>query len=137
MQTTERAARPVFQVLSSCLLQRKNCIKSNNQHWLNVSTERIHKIVQDHLPSGSGIDNGTKIDLERSTEEKIVFQADFHHMNENGFYDGWTEHTVIVRPSLFDKFTITVSGRNRNDIKEHIAEMFYCALRENVKEEEA
>jgi hypothetical protein len=135
MIPTKREPVLVYQRLASLVLQRSNCIAHKNEEWFHKSTERIHEIVKNHLPSGSGVDNGTRIDLEKSTEEKLVFQADFHHMNEWGCYDGWTEHTVTVRASLFDRFTVTVSGRNRNQIKDHIAELFYWALRETVPEE--
>lgn len=45
-------------------------------------------------------------------------------MNDNGCYDGWTEHRITVRPE-FDGVSITVSGSNRNDIKDYISYIFY------------
>lgn len=140
MIPTKREPVPVYQRLASLVLQRSNCIARTphkNDEWFEKSTNSIHEIVKNHLPSGSGVDNGTRIVLEKSTEEKLVFKADFHHMNEGGYYEGWTEHIVTVRASLFDKFTVTVSGRNRNQIKDHIAELFYWSLRETVPENEA
>jgi hypothetical protein len=129
-----REPRPLYEVLSSCLLQRENCKAHWNEKYFEISTERILSLVKEYLPSGSGVDSGTTIDLEKSTSEKFVFQADFHHMDDFGSYAGWSEHTVTIKPSLFDKFTVSVSGRNRNDIKDHLAEMFYFALREKVTE---
>ena len=84
--------------------------------------------LQDLLPSGSGFDAGTQIDLDKSTPEKIVLNTAFHHMNDGGYYDGWTEHTVTVRPSFLWDFDIRVGGRDRNCIKEYIAEMMHQAL---------
>jgi hypothetical protein len=52
-------------------------------------------------------------------------------MNDTGYYDGWTEHTVTVTPS-FSGINIRVSGRNRNDIKDYIHETFSYALRSDV-----
>ena len=49
-------------------------------------------------------------------------------MNENGFYDGWTDHTLTVRPSLVHGIELEISGRNRNDIKEYLHETFHSAL---------
>ena len=46
-------------------------------------------------------------------------------------YDGWTEHTVTVTPS-FSGFNMRISGRNRNDIKDHMHETFYSALHTEV-----
>ena len=60
-----------------------------------------------------------------STPDKLVFYTSFHHMNDNGFYDGWTEHTVTVRPSLQFGFNMKISGQNRNEIKYHLHDVFY------------
>ena len=75
------------------------------------------------MPSGSGVDSGTKL-LDNSTPDRLVFQADFHHMDENGFYDGWTEHQIIVTPSLAYGFNVRITGRNRNEIKDYLADLF-------------
>jgi len=53
-------------------------------------------------------------------------------MNENGYYDGWTAHTVTVTPSLARAFNLRISGRNRNDIKEMMYQDFDYALRVDV-----
>jgi len=57
-----------------------------------------------------------------------VIQADFHHMNGNGFYTGWTEHTVVITPSLAFGFEVKVAGQNQNLIKDYIADVFIQAL---------
>lgn len=84
------------------------------------------------LPSGSGIDCGTKLDLDKSTDEKIVLSFSFHHMDESGGYAGWTEHTVTVRPSLVFGFTLKISGRDRNQVKDYLHDVYHCALTEIV-----
>jgi hypothetical protein len=81
-----------------------------------------------YLPSGSGFDNGSKLDLSESTPERIVLSTSYHHMNEGGMYDGWSEHTVIVTPSLASGFNLRITGRDRNAIKAYIAECFHDAL---------
>jgi hypothetical protein len=90
-------------------------------------------LVKNYLPSGSGFDSGTKIDLDRSTPEKIVFFTSFHHMNNDGFYVGWSNHDVIVRPSLTWGFDLRVTGRDRKNVKEFIGETFDHDLRQEVK----
>ena len=55
---------------------------------------------------------------------------------ETGMYDGWTEHTVTVRPSLQFGFRLSISGRNRNGIKDYIAEVFGEILNTEVVETE-
>jgi hypothetical protein len=69
-----------------------------------------------------------------STPEKLVFNTAFHHMDEAGGYDGWTEHQVIVTPSLEMGYSIRVTGRDKEEIKEYIAEMFSAALDEEILE---
>lgn len=76
-----------------------------------------------HAPSGSGFDNGIEL-CETSTPERLVFLTAFHHMNEHGFYVGWTNHTVVVTP-CFTGFNIRVTGRNKNCVKDLIADTFH------------
>ncbi len=119
-------ARYLYSELATAIVARNNCKKSNNQVWLEKWSEHIEALV-DMLPSGSGFDNGTKLSEDRSHAGKLVFETSFHHMHESGMYDGWTDHTVTVTPSC-TRFDVRVSGRNRNDIKEYIADEFYCSL---------
>lgn len=100
------------------------------------ATELNHAIeayVQKHAPRGSGFDSGTKIDLDRSRADRLVFNTAFHHMNEHGYYDGWTEHTVTVRPTFGTTPEVRISGRNRNGIKDYIADTFYLWLTTKVQ----
>jgi hypothetical protein len=85
-------------------------------------------LVKDYLPSGSGFDAGTTLDEGASSPDKLVFDTSFHHMDEHGGYDGWTEHKVIVTPSLAHGCDLRVTGRDRNDIKSYIGETFAHAL---------
>jgi len=55
-------------------------------------------------------------------------------MNEHGFYDGWTEHRITVKPSLAFGFELTISGRDRNEIKDYLSDVFYLWLREETEE---
>lgn len=74
------------------------------------------------LPSGSGFDIGTE--FVRCDDSVIVFTTEFHHMNEHGWYTGWTGHTVRIKASLMFGIAVTVSGLNRNGIKDYIGEVF-------------
>ncbi len=100
--------------------------------WADEKGRRIAKAMS-FAPSGSGFDAGTVLSDE-STGEKLVFTTEYHHMNESGFYDGWTSHNVVVRPSLLHGFVLTVSGRDRNGIKDYIHDCFYEFLRKEVDE---
>lgn len=119
-------ARYLYSELALAIEARRNCITSGNEEWLIKWTDRVREL-QDMLPSGSGIDCGTKVNLPKSRAEKLVLTASFHHMNEAGYYDGWTEHTITVTPS-FSGLNIRVSGRNRNDIKDYLCDTYYHTL---------
>ena len=122
---------PFYEVLASAIKARLNCIQAQNDEWLERHTDTIKQLVDSFMPSGSGWDCGTKIDLDASHGEKLVFYGSFHHMNDVGYYDGWTEHTVVVTPS-FSGLNLRISGRNRNEIKDHLYEKFDCALTASV-----
>ena len=65
-----------------------------------------------------------------------MFFTAFHHMNENGFYDDWTNHRVTVTASLDNQINVKVSGKNRNDIKDYIKEIFYDVLTNEIPDSE-
>lgn len=127
-----RTPRKLYQKIASLIAARNNCRKSNNNEWLVTHEDTIEFLVKNYMPSGSGIDCGTQINLEKSTPEKLVFTFSYHHMNEGGMYDGWTEHTLTVRPSLAHDIDIRISGRDRNQIKEYLYETYQHALTQEV-----
>ena len=113
------------------LVAIENCEKSENWEWRDRHAEDLIRIVREG-PSGSGWDCGTSFDKDRSSRNKLVFFGSYHHMDEMGGYDGWTEHQIIVTPSLFDGIDIKITGRNRNDIKEYLHDLFYWWLKSEV-----
>lgn len=114
----------IYQSLAQAVDARLTCKEKGNTEWYDRHTDTILNIMENTAPSGAGIDSGTAIDLDKSTGEKLVFTTEYHHMNENGYYDGWTEHTITVKPSLIHGITLSISGRNRNDIKEYLYQVF-------------
>ena len=76
------------------------------------------------LPHGSGIDGKCEINLPSSSENKIIIDLEFHHMDEHGSYDGWTTHSITLTPSFVNGFDMKVSGVNRNDIKDYLVDTF-------------
>jgi hypothetical protein len=102
-----------------------------HNEWFNRWEETIERETA-NLPSGSGIDSGVKFDFDASTPEKLVFLFGVHHMNESGMYDGWTDHSLIVTPSLQFGFHIRITGRDRNQVKDYLYETFQYALNEEV-----
>ena len=113
----------------------ENCSNSdheNHREWKLKHAARLGELVHEHMPSGSGVDNGTSLNLEKSSGEKLVFETSYHHMNDAGMYDGWTEHTVVVTASLMFGFNLRITGRNRNDIKEYLVSLFQESLLKEV-----
>jgi hypothetical protein len=123
----------VYKLLASLIDARLNCIKSKNTEWIDNHEDSIEMIMKEHAPSGSGFDNGTSFDYEKSTGERLVFNTSFHHMNENGYYNGWTGHAIVCTPSLAFDFLIRVTGKDRNDIKNYIGEMFEIFLHTEIE----
>lgn len=125
----EKRTEPLYRILAALVGQHARCVESNNTEWRDRSAASIVSLVRDHMPRGSGFDNGTKLDMFASTSEKLVFTTAFHHMNSDGYYDGWTDHTVTVRPILeAPGYCIHIGGRNRNEIKDYMHDCFDSAL---------
>jgi hypothetical protein len=128
------AFEPNYQKIASKLQAMLNCQESGNEEWEGKHADAIAGIVKEYAPSGSGFDSGTEIDFDASTPERLVFSTSFHHMTEHGYYNGWTEHSVIVTPSLAHGFNLRVTGRDRNDIKDYIEELFQEFLSKRVED---
>jgi hypothetical protein len=128
--TTEgvMSAQKLYQRIAATLAAIENCKRMDNTMWLERHRDSLDELMK-HMPSGSGFDCGTKL-ADTSTFEKLIFETSFHHMDESGGYDGWTEHAVTVIPSLLHGFTTRISGRNRNGIKDYIGEVFEQVLSE-------
>ena len=128
--------RVVYQEIASALDGMRNCQahyeqpgKSHLFDWIDRHRDRAETITKRYMPSGAGIDTGTTLDVDSCRDNKLVFNTSFHHMDESGGYDGWTDHTVTVKPSLVHGLDITISGRDRNDIKSYLHDVFDMALR--------
>jgi len=104
-----------------------NCEKSGNQEWKLKHQSNLELMVDQKLPSGSGFDRGTEIDLDKSTDSKVVFNTSFHHMDKHGYYGEWLDYVVTVIPT-FGSVSLKIKGKNLNNIKDHIYETFYFVL---------
>jgi hypothetical protein len=117
-----------LQALQSCQQKAKESEPDSDQkiHW-NGWVSRHDDVIQDllkDLPHGSGLDAGVEFEPKESTPQKLVFYTSFHHMNDNGYYDGWTDHKLIITP-LFGGFDIRITGKNKRQIKEYLSQLFY------------
>lgn len=104
----------VYKRIASLLHSIENCRMTNNQEWLERFTDQLDSIIDNNLPHGSGFDQGTKLDYDRSHAEKFYLIAPFHHMDSNGYYCGWSDHVVTVSPSLAFDFNLKISNPDRS-----------------------
>jgi hypothetical protein len=122
----------LYKHIASALIARANCEKSNNAEWFARHTDTLEKLCDQFMPSGSGVDCGTKIDLERSKPDRLIFTFSYHHMDQSGGYAGWTDHQLIVTPSLAFGYDTRITGRDRNQVKEYFYDLFGSALSEVI-----
>lgn len=128
--------RPLYKQIAICLESLANCLASNNAEWRARWESNAEDLTLNFMPSGSGIDCGTKLDIDASLAQgKLVFTLSYHHMNENGMYDGWTEHKAIVSPSLAHGFELKITGRDRNQIKEYLHETLHFCLSKEIAQD--
>lgn len=113
----------------------KNCDwhKTVNDDFKEVCEDRIYELEQ-KLPHGAGLNSGCKIDVQNSSSDKVIIHFKYHHMNENGFYCGWTQHSMVVKPKLWNDFDLKISGKNKNLIKEYLYDLFNDTLKEMYDE---
>jgi hypothetical protein len=117
-----------YVAIASAIAARNHCEERGLTELFNEWTEYMADIIHEHVPSGSGFDSGTGLNPDATSiggnkPQRLVFNTSFHHMSEHGFYDGWTHHQVWVYP-WFDGFSVRVTGRGRNSIKDLIADTF-------------
>ena len=119
----------LYQHIARCLRAQENCRKTGNTEWLSRHGATINHLVDVYMPS-------TKLDFDRSKPNRLVFTASYHHMNDGGMYDGWTDHNIIVTPDLSFGFDLRITGRDRNQIKDYLGDTFTEALRQDVTDNE-
>lgn len=124
--------KTIAEHLASLVVAIKNCQKSGNSEWEYKHKARLETIVREFLPRGSGLDAGCYVHVLNSTDSKLVICTEFHHMNENGYYDGWTKHRVIAKASLAFGLVVEVTNGARNDIGDYLAETFRAALEHKI-----
>jgi hypothetical protein len=123
----EMREEPLYKILAESIVLYLSSQKQNNTEWTIKALARIKRLQKNYLPSGSGIDCGTTILIDQSKPDKIVLLCEYHHMNDVGYYVGWTSYKVIITPSLSTGFNMNITGRDRNDIKEYLYQTYeYC-----------
>jgi hypothetical protein len=100
----------------------KNCQSSGNTEWEEKHREVLEEELK-NLPSGSGLNDGINFLEKESTRTKLIFSFLYQHLNENGYYDGWTQHKLTVTPT-FGGYDMKITGRDRNGVKDYLYDLF-------------
>jgi hypothetical protein len=128
---------PLYCAIAQLMATIERCkspsANESQRAWVPQHEARLEHLIRCYLPSGSGIDSGTKLLVDECKSNRLVLQADFHHMDQHGSYSGWTEHQVVITPSLAYGAVIRITGRDRNAIKDYLADVFDQALRQLVE----
>lgn len=124
----------VYREIASKLDAMRHCTRDSDagNRWYDMHKDVLDFIADNYLASGSGFDSGTTIDVDASRPNKIVLHTSYHHMNECGYYDGWSEHSVVVTPSLINPIDVKITGRDCNGFKDYAFEVFFWALLEDI-----
>lgn len=83
-------------------------------------------MLQKLLPIGNGIEKECVI-LLKSTEKRIVIDTTYRHQI-NPLEIRWTDHQIVITPSFEGEINIRVTGKNVDNIKEYLHEVFREAL---------
>jgi hypothetical protein len=118
----------VLYMIASIISARAVNLARGNQERVDDWEEKLVQIIKDFLPHGSGVDNGVDIDLSYSNHNRVKLTCGFHHMTGNGYYDGWTQHSIILTPSFTSQCDMKITGRDRNNIKEYLGQLFDNSL---------
>lgn len=131
---TIRYGRPetVATTIAGLIGALADCARLDRRDWAARHRASLQWIGDNLLPSGSGIDRGTTINVERSNADRLVLDVPFHHMDGSGFYCGWTDYQIIVRPD-WSGIRIAVKGRDRDGIKDYLAETYAYQLTRTIR----
>ncbi len=110
----------------------QNCTEKQNLEWRDNHMTSILGLVREYMPRGSGIDNGVAFDFDASKKDKLVFTFGYHCMNDGGYYDGWIDYTLTVKPNLARGYDMRITGRDYHGNKEYFYDLLADALNTDV-----
>jgi len=125
--------KPLYQVMAWKLNSIANCKKDSNFEWIEKHEDSLARLIELYMPEGSGIDRGVILEPD-STEDKLIFSFEFHHMNENGWYTKWTKHKAIVTGSLKNGYDLKITGKAPN--MDYLYDWFHQSLSTGIGSKE-
>ena len=133
--------RKVYDILNVAVSARNNLERGNfyNAEWASKWDDLIRHIEKNYLPYGSGFDSGTEVNEDECVcGLRLVLTFGYHHMDEHGYYDGWTSHKAIVIP-YFDGIGVKVKGalpKKYRHSREYFGDTIHNALTNTISQEE-
>lgn len=124
-QLAKATQSTLFLEFSRLVELRLSCLEKGDDVDAEGYEAQLHKLAETRMPNGAGFDSGTRIDLEQSRRNKLVFHTDYHHMNDSTR----TAHTVTVSPFIQ---SFRIGGPNKDGIKQVIQDAFQKALNQVV-----
>ena len=124
----------LYKAIALKLAAMRSCKEKGNDEWFSKHESELIELCG-LLPSGSGIDSGTTLNVEKSRPNKMVMTFSYHHMNERGFYTHWTDHVVKITPTLISGYDIDISKGGVKDTSwaDAVWETFFYTLETNVE----
>lgn len=129
--------RTVAETISTTAMALSTCREYENKGWAAAWARALDMLARNYLPHGSGFDSGCRVDHTKTGADKIVLYAEFHCMNDVGFYDGWREYRVTVRPTFGADLDVTISGRDYRDtgLPDYVAERIRDAMNATIPDD--
>ena len=99
-----------------------------------LTRDDIEELLLEKLPHGSGID--CKWEFEWLKNGKLLAKNSYHCMNDNGYYVGFADFTVIFQKPITDSslFDLVFNGKQaqryneRLYLREYLEEAIYYAV---------
>ena len=107
----------------ACAVNSMARCNSNGNAYADKWESLLAHIEKDILPRGSGFDCGCRIERSPRNPAYVQIAFSFHHMDESGRYDGWTEHTATFKPDFETGFSLHLSGKDHNSAKEYFSDI--------------
>lgn len=103
----------------------KNLNWQPNENFVDQREDNLDKL-EGLLPSGSGIDCGSRIDRESYSETEFSIDADYHYMDDNGFYAGWFTFRITVTANLAWNYNVEceITSNDTDEDWEYIEDLY-------------
>ena len=96
--------------------------------WNKIAKgSHLHICVKRIKKAGSMLPPGTRINIEESGINKVLFETSFYHINEN-----LTNLIIIVMPKFVCGFSIIITGKS--EYNDYVEDIFRECLNQEITE---